>query len=64
MKRDLARLLKDAGKRGWSVERTRSSHWRLRHSSGAQVTTASTPSDRRALLNLQADLRRVERRSP
>lgn len=64
MKADLRRLLAAARRRGWSVEKTRSSHWRLRHPSGAQVTAGSTPSCPRALMNLRADLRRAERRAP
>jgi hypothetical protein len=31
MKRDLRALLELARRRGWRVERTRKSHWRLRH---------------------------------
>jgi predicted RNA binding protein YcfA (HicA-like mRNA interferase family) len=64
MKADLRRLLEQARRRGWQVERTKGSHWRLRHASGALVHTGSTPSCPRALLNLQAHLRRVERREP
>lgn len=64
MKRDLARLLEAARKRGWRLERTRGSHWKLKHPSGAVVVSSSTPSCHRALLNLQADLRRGERRAP
>ena len=63
MKRDLARLLDAARKRGWSVERTRNSHWRLRHRTGALVVAPGSPSCPRALLNLRADLRRIERRA-
>ena len=44
MKRDLRALLDDARRRGWSVDRTRSDHWRLRHPSGAIVYSGSTPS--------------------
>jgi hypothetical protein len=61
MKRDLARLLDQARRRGWSVGLTRKGHWRLRHPSGAVVHAGSTPSCPRSLLNLRADLRRAER---
>ena len=61
MKRELARLLADARRRGWSVTRTRSGHVRLRHASGATVFTGSTPSCWRATRNVEADLRRAER---
>lgn len=62
MKRDLARLLTAARTRGWLVERTRGSHWRLLHPSGALLITGTTPSCPRALRNLAADMRRAERR--
>ena len=62
MKRDLRRLLAEARSRGWLVERTRSSHWRLLHPSGALLITGTTPSCPRALRNLMADMRRAERK--
>lgn len=62
MKRELKRLLAAARQRGWQVERTRGSHFRLRHPSGALVVASGTPSCPRALWNLRADLRRAERR--
>jgi predicted RNA binding protein YcfA (HicA-like mRNA interferase family) len=61
MKHDLAKLLRQASACGWQVVRTRKSHWRLRHPSGAVVVTSSSPSDCRALANLRAQLRRAER---
>lgn len=63
MKRDLHRELEGARRRGWSVERTRGSHWRLKHPAGALVITAGTPSCPRSLANLRTDLRRIERRA-
>ena len=62
MKRDLRRLVEEARRRGWRVDRTGGDHLRLRHPTGAMIFAASTPSCPRALRNLQADLRRVERR--
>lgn len=64
MKRDLARELEAARRRGWSVEPTRSGHLKLQHPDGALVFSGSTPSCPRAVLNLRAHLRRVERRAP
>ena len=61
MRHDLERLLRQASACGWQVTRTRKSHWRLTLSSGTVVVTGSSPSDFRALLNLRALLRRVER---
>jgi len=62
MRRDLARLRRAARRGGWEVRSTRGGHWRLHHPSGTTVYASSTPSCPRALANLTADLRRVERR--
>jgi predicted RNA binding protein YcfA (HicA-like mRNA interferase family) len=61
MRHDLAKLLRQASACGWQVTRTRGGHWRLRHPGGVVVVMSSTPSDRRALLNFRAQLRRAER---
>ena len=64
MKYDLARLLAAAARRrGWEIERTRGSHWKLRHPGGGMVIASSTPSRPSALANLKSDLRRIERRT-
>ena len=62
MKHELRRELEKARNRGWSVEPTRAGHLKLRHSTGPIIFTGSTPSCPRAVLNLRAHLRRVERR--
>ena len=61
MRHDLKQLLRQASACGWQVTRTRGGHWRLRHPAGGVVVMSSTPSDRRALLNFRAQLRRAER---
>jgi predicted RNA binding protein YcfA (HicA-like mRNA interferase family) len=62
MRHDLRQLLRSAAARGWRVELTRrGAHVRLVHPSGAVVVAAGTPSDCRALANLRAQLRRIER---
>jgi hypothetical protein len=44
---------------GWSLEHTRGGHLKLTHPAAAvPIFTASTPSDRRALRNVRAELRR------
>jgi predicted RNA binding protein YcfA (HicA-like mRNA interferase family) len=63
MRHDLERLLRQASACGWQVARTRGGHWRLLHPSGGIVVMSSTPGDRRALLNMRAQLRRAERRA-
>lgn len=63
MRRDLARLLRQAREHGWQVRPTRNGHWRLLHPAGGIVVASGTPGCPRALRNLAADLRRVERRA-
>jgi predicted RNA binding protein YcfA (HicA-like mRNA interferase family) len=58
---DLRRLLRTVRAKGWTVGRTASGHLRLIHPNGAIIVAGGTSSDRRAGLNLQADLRRAER---
>ena len=61
MRRDLRDLLRAAEARGWRVEVTRrGTRLRLAHPDGA-VLQAAMPSDRDALANLRAALRRAER---
>lgn len=48
-----------AVKYGATVEVTRSSHLRLRAPSGGIVHVSGSPSDGRALRNVEADLRRA-----
>jgi len=46
----------------WEASRTRGGHIRLRHPQAAHdVILAATPSDRRALLNAKAQMRRALR---
>jgi hypothetical protein len=47
---------------GWTVEWTRNNHIRFKHPSGAMVHTSGTPSDHRAVKNLEAQLRRERRK--
>jgi hypothetical protein len=55
----LAELTALAAAHGGTVERTRGGHVVVRLPNGATVYTSATPSDRRALLNTRADLRRA-----
>jgi len=62
MRHDLKELLRAAEARGWRVDATRrGGHVRLVHPDGGVVVASGTPSDHRALANLRAQLRRVER---
>lgn len=59
--RDLRDALAAAEERGWQIVATSKSHIKLTHPSGAVVFAGSSPSDRRAIRNMEARLRRVER---
>jgi predicted RNA binding protein YcfA (HicA-like mRNA interferase family) len=48
---------------GWTVERTRNSHFRWLHPSGAIVISSSSPSDHRHWANHLSRLRRARSRS-
>ncbi len=43
---------------GWTIEKTSKSHLRWQAPTGEVVFTASTPSDRRVVMNVRSDLRR------
>jgi hypothetical protein len=55
----LERLLHQASACRWQVMRTRGGHGRLRHPGSGIVVTSATPFDRRALLNMRPQMRRV-----
>lgn len=58
-KKDLDQLFKELRDHGCIIrKRRRSNHWSIRLPNGRQVFTASTPGDRKGLLNLKQDLRR------
>lgn len=59
--KDLNALRKEYEKQGWTVERTRGGHlaWTSPDKNVRPIYSASTPSDRRALNNLRAALRRA-----
>jgi hypothetical protein len=56
---DYKKILKEVKRAGWSVTPGKR-HLEIRNPEGRRVATcASTPSDRRAVLNFRADLRRA-----
>jgi hypothetical protein len=59
MKRDMPKLVRRARKAGWSVTKTGKQHWRFRSPNGATIFAPSTPSDRRSVMNVRANLRRA-----
>lgn len=58
LKRDLKQMLDRLEQQGWTIERRHNNHLWLVGPSGQRVTSASTPSCYRGLLNLRAKLRR------
>jgi predicted RNA binding protein YcfA (HicA-like mRNA interferase family) len=54
--KELRQLVEQAVEQGWIVNLTSGSHLRWKAPDGALFFTASTPSDRRALLNIRRDL--------
>jgi hypothetical protein len=55
----LAAVLRQLRRAGYRVTRARSGHWHVRDSNGRLVAvTSATPSDRRAIANLRATVRR------
>ena len=62
---DLDKLLQQLQRAGWRVVKTRGGHWKVYSPDGqAQVVTSGTPSDRRALANFRAQLKRAGYKPP
>jgi hypothetical protein len=60
MRKETAALVKELTRRGLDVSKSGSGHWVVRGADGRRITTfAATPSDRRALLNARAYLRKA-----
>lgn len=54
----ILRLVRAAQAEGWEVTKTRGGHWKFKAPNGDVIFTGSTPSDKRAWLNVRAHLRR------
>lgn len=60
MSKDLRKVIKALEAQGFSVEKTRNGHYKVRNAQGELVCTmAGTPSDGRSFLNSLAALRRA-----
>ena len=60
MKKEIKRLIETAKSQGWVVTQARNNHYIWLSPCGQhRVVSSSTPSDRRALKNIEADLRRA-----
>jgi hypothetical protein len=58
MNKDLDKLIHQAKDQGWQIQTKRSGHYKWISPSGRFVVSSSTPSDRRAVMNITRDLRR------
>lgn len=58
MNKDVQQVTRALRKQGWHIGRTRKGHMKLTSPLGRVVVTPSTPSDRRAVLNMRAQLRK------
>ena len=61
MNKDLRKLLDQFP--GATARKTGGNHWRIALPGGGLVVASNTPSDRRALQEIRADLRRAARRN-
>ena len=58
-RKEIKEMIKAARKAGWIVTLTNGGHWKWQNPNGDIFYSALTPSDRRALLNMKAYLRRM-----
>lgn len=56
--RVMRELVEEAAQAGWTVTIRKGGHLKFEHPEAASVFSSSTPSDRRAVLNTRAQLRR------
>ncbi len=61
MNKEIRQVVRWAKARGWSVERTKSSHFRVNREGHMSIVFGGTPSDNRAIHNFKARVRRAER---
>lgn len=62
-RKDSLQLIRWAEDRGWQAMLTKSGHVKLTREGHDSVIIASTPSDRRAMLNEKARVKRSERKA-
>lgn len=58
--RELKQLREEAEDRGWKITKTNGGHLKWTAPKGGFIYTALTPSDRRAVKNIRAMMKRVE----
>jgi predicted RNA binding protein YcfA (HicA-like mRNA interferase family) len=57
MNKQVQQLIKQAEQQGWSVTKTNNSHYCWKAPNGKMFYSAGTPSDNRAIKNIESDLR-------
>lgn len=63
-KKDFHQLMDKAREAGWNIIKCNGGHWRWTHPSFAKpMFTADTPSDHRAIKNVESFIRRAERQA-
>lgn len=62
LKKDLKKLIKESELIGWSVMKTNNNHFKWMHPRGGLFYSSSTPSDRRAIMNIMEDIRKYQER--
>jgi hypothetical protein len=62
MHKDAVKRLRNLQRAGWTITNTGSGHLRLRHPLGGCVFAPRTASDHRAWLNVERDIRLLERK--
>jgi predicted RNA binding protein YcfA (HicA-like mRNA interferase family) len=55
--KDIAKLMKEAEKQGWTVSMTKGDHFKWMSPLGGLFYSSQTPTDHRAINNLKRDLR-------
>lgn len=58
--RDVDQLRRAAERRGWRITKTNGGHWKWVWTTGVLFFSASTPSDHRAIKNIESWIRRAE----
>lgn len=61
MSREIKTIINDLVSKGWSIKKG-TAHYRAYHQKGGIVTISATPSDGRAIKNILADVKRLERK--
>lgn len=62
--KDLSQIQRAAQNKGWRIVKTNGGHWKWIWRTGVSFFSASTPSDHRAIKNIESRIRRIEQGLP